>query len=41
MGICDVSFTKVLEGVQDLRIKKSILFHIPPELTLKTFSFKK
>lgn len=41
MGMCDVSFTKVLEGVQDLRIRKSILFHILPELTLKTFSFKK
>ena len=41
MGLCAVSFTKILEGAQDLRLRKNTVFHISPKLTLKKFSFKK
>ena len=28
MGLCAVSFTKILEGAQDLRLRKNTVFHI-------------
>ena len=41
MGLCAVSFTKALEGAQDLGLRKNTVFHISPKLSLKIFSFKK
>lgn len=41
MGICDVTFTKALEGAQDLRFRKSVLFHIPVKFSFENFSFEK
>lgn len=39
--VIQLSFTKILEGAQDLRFIQSMSFYIAPKLTFKNFNFKK